>query len=81
MENCQTLWLPFEIAPVRVCLSDVPAEDDLFLLWYPLHEERKVRSERARVGRRDQNGKGILAHELYRVFVVAHAEVFRNVHD
>jgi len=79
MKNRQALWLLLEIAPVRVGLGDVTAEDQVISIF--ADDQRKMGGEGALVRGRDENGERICAHEGEGIGMIADAEVFGDVHE
>jgi len=79
VEDRQAMRLLFEMAPVRVGLGHVAAEDEVISVFADY--ERKVRGEGAVIGGRDKDGEWIRAHEGEGIGMVADAEVFGDVHE
>ena len=79
MKNCQAVRLLLEIAPVRVGLGDVAAEDEVIPIF--ADDEREMRSERTVVGGGDEDGKWIRAHEGEGIGMIADPEMFGDVQD
>ena len=82
VEDGQALRLLVEIAPVRVGLGDVAAEDEMIsvLAGFFSYDQRGVRGEGAFVRGRDEDREWIRVHERDGVGVVADSEVFGDVH-
>ena len=78
MEDGEALRILFEIAPVRVSLGDVAANDELVTGFADDHGN--VAGERAVVGGRDEDHKGIRLHERDGGGVVTDNEMFGDVH-
>jgi hypothetical protein len=70
--------LALKMAPVRVGLGDVAAEDECLTLG--LYEYREMRGEGAIVGGRDQNREWVRVHKRNCVGMVTYSEVFGDVH-
>ena len=79
MKNGQGVRLLFEIAPVRVGLGDVTAEDQVISIF--ADDQREMCGEGALVRGRDENGERICAHEGESIGMIADPEVFGDVHE
>jgi hypothetical protein len=79
VEDGHAKRLLFEIAPVRIGLGHVAAEDQVVSIFADY--EWKVRGERAVVSGGDEDGEWIGAHEGEGIGMIADAEVFGDIHE
>jgi hypothetical protein len=79
VENGHAERLLFEIAPVRIGLGDVPAQDKMVCGF--AGDKWEMCGERAVIGCGNENGEGVGAHECERIGVITDEEVFGDVHE
>ena len=78
MEDGQAMRLLLKVAPVRIGLGNVAAENELLSIF--ADDDWDVRSEGTVIGARGKNDKRVGAHKSDRAGMVTDTEVLRDVH-